>query len=220
MEIPDYFKSFLTACNVCKKKTGVLRGLSVMAVLLFAASLSASTITISAGGKFANLTASSDFSAPDETWSFSFVVNTKPAVSNVSLGNYFDVDFSDFTYSLDGSQVFITPEDIRFFSTSQYGGFNICFTTACSFLDSPTDGFSILDKQMYNGHESAPTMLTGTFSSTYLEVYVDSFEYLQQPPGHTMVLAGTTTPEPSTVPTVGAGLLLVLAGRRLQRRAA
>ena len=122
-------------------------------VLLIAASLSASTITISDSDTFSSTTGSSAFSGPDETYSFSFVVNTTPGVSNVDPGNYFDVDFSDFTYTLDGSPVTITPVDIRFFNASQLGGFEICFTTACSFFDNPIDGFVFigqLGRQMYS----------------------------------------------------------------------
>ena len=218
MGILAYLRGFLTAHNICQKRMGVLCG--VHDVPLFAVSLSASSITISASGEFVAGTLTSPFSAPDETWSFSFVVDTNPGVSNVNLGNYFDVDFSDFTYDLDGSPVAITPEDIRFFSTSQYGGFSICFTTACSFFNSPADGFSILGKQMYTQSESAPTMSVGAFTSTYLEVYVDSYEFLQQPPGHTTLLAELNPiPEPSTIPILCAGLLLATVGpRRRQRR--
>jgi len=161
MGIPGHLKGFLPARSIFPNKLRVLRALS-MAVLLSAAGLSASTITISASGEFVAGTATSAFSAPDETWAFSFVVDSMPAVSNVDPGNYFDVDFSAFTYLLNGSPVAITPEDIRFFSSSQFGGFSICFTAACSFFNSPTDGFSILGPQMYTGPESAPTMLTGS----------------------------------------------------------
>jgi hypothetical protein len=220
MEIPDYLTNFLMACNVCKRKMGVLRGLSVMAVLLFAASLSASTITISSSGTFSKNTGSSTFSGPNETWAFSFVVASSPAVSNVDLGNYFDVAFSDFSYSLDDSAVAITPVDIRFFSTAQFSGFNICFTTACSFFNSPTDGFDIegTGTQMYTGHESAPTMSTGTFTANFLDIYVNSDEYKQLPHPTLRAVANLATPEPSTIATLSAGLLLALAGRRFRRR--
>jgi hypothetical protein len=216
----DYSKGFITAGAACGNNLRALGGLWRMtfAVLICAASLSASIVTISASGTFASGTASSTFSAPDETWAFSFEVDSNPAVSNVDLGNYFDVDFSDFTYSLDGSAVAITPADIRFYSLSQFGGFSICFTTACSFFNSPTDGIEVQGSQMYTGSESAPTMSTGTFTSTYLDAYVDTVEY-NQPPHQTITAAAVATPEPSTIPTIGAGLLLALAVRRLRRRA-
>ena len=212
MGMPYYLEPLLAACSVCRNKARMMCG---FAVLLFAASVSASTITISASGTFLTGTAASSFSGPDETWSFSFVVDTNPAVSNVNLGNYFDADFSDFTYYLDGSPVAITPVDIRFFSTLQYGGFEICFATPCEFFNSPTDGFDIIGLQMYSGSESAPTMLADSFTSTFLDVYVNSEEYNQ--PAHQSVLV-VATPEPSSILTLGSGLLLALAGRRLRRR--
>ena len=223
MEVRDYLKRFVTACDVCENNRWVLGALSRMtfAVLLLSASLSASTIIISASGTFTNLTASSPFSGPDETWSFSFDVDSQPAVSNVNPGNYFDVAFSDFSYFLDGSPVAITPVDIRFFNTSQLGGFNICFTVACSFFNSPTDGFEIQTPQMFKGSESAPTMSTGTFTSPYMDLYVDSNDYFEVyggRPVQTVTAAVVATPEPSTILILGAGFLLALAGRRLRRR--
>jgi len=195
-------------------------------VLLIAASLSASSIVISDTDTFPSTTGNSEFSAPDETYSFSFVVNTTPGVYNVDPGNYFDVDFLDFTYSLNGSPVDITPVDIRFFNTSQLGMFEICFTTACSFFNNPSDGFVFIGQagqQMYTGPESAPTMLTGTFAPNFAYLYIDSneyFEYFQNPrtPTHFIVAATNPVPEPSTILTLGAGFLsLLVAGYRRRR---
>jgi len=215
MGMPAYLRGLFTARKICPQRTGVFCGLS-MAVLLSAASLCASTITISASGEFSAGTATSAISGPDETWAFSFVVDSMPAVSNVNPGNYFDVDFSDFEYSLDGSPVAITPEDIRFFSASQYGGFSICFTVACSFFNNPTEGFTFIEfPQMYTGSESAPTMETGEFGPHVLYVFANSNQVYLTAFQNVLAVA---TPEPSTLPTLGAGILLGLAGRHLRRR--
>jgi hypothetical protein len=183
----------------------------VALALLFAGSLSASNIIISANGTFTNTTATSTLSAPDDAWSFSFVVDSQPAVSNAIPGDYFDVAFSDFKYSLDGSSVAITPVDIRFFNTFQLGGFNLCFTAACVFFNSPADGFEIESPQMYQGSELAPTMMTGAFSSTFLDFFVNPIDYNQPP--HQTLLATVATPEPSAILPLSGMLLLALAAR-------
>jgi hypothetical protein len=142
-------------------------------------------------------------------------VDSTPAVSNVSPDNYFDVAFSDFTYSLDGSPVAITPIDIRFFSASQFGMFEICFTTACSFFDNPANGFVFIGDQMYTGSESAPSMLTGTFTSEYAYAFADTTQIFLKP---TQTIQAVSTPEPSALQISVAGFLLMAAGRFRRRR--
>jgi hypothetical protein len=183
--------------------------------LVFAGSLSASNITIGAGGTFTAATGTSTFSAPDETWSFSFAVDPQPAVSNASPDNYFDVAFTDFNYSLNNSPVTITPVDIRFFSASQFGGFNICFITACSFFDDPANGLEFEGPQMYQGSTSTPTMLVGDFTAAFVDEFADSIEYNQ--PSHQAIMA-TATPEPSVIWPCVTAFLLALAGQRARQR--
>ncbi len=219
MDIAGDLMEFLTIiCKEGRSAGGFSRLLLAVkstrfSVLLLTASLSASTITISDSGTFSSRTASSTFSAPDETWSLSFVVDSAPHVSNVNPGNYFDVAFSDFHYFLDGSPVAITPADIRFFNASQFGMFEICFTVSCSFFNNPTDGFAFVGPQMYTGLESEPTILTGTFTPSYAYAYVDTTEFFQAPEK----IQAVNTPEPRTTLALGAGLLLIVARRWRQR---
>jgi hypothetical protein len=181
---------------------------------LFAASLSAGSIAISANGTFNGSAATSTFSAPNETYSFAFTVATNPAVSSVLAGAYFNAAFSGFTYFLNGSAVAITPADISFFSASDDGGLNICFLAACTGAVSPSDGIVIEGNQMYVGLESAPTMTTGSYTTTALDLHVTG-GFSTQP--NTTVQAVSSVPEPSTFLMLGAGLL-ALAGRRVYRR--
>jgi hypothetical protein len=185
---------------------------------LSAVTLSGSTITYSDSGTFLSGTAQSAFSGSNEAWSFSFMVDSQPAVFNVNAGNYFDVAFSDFNYSLNGVPAAMTPVDIRFYSAAQYGGFSICLITGCFALNNPTDGLLFLNSgdgsqsQMYTGPESAPTMLAETWKSNYFFVFVNSnqyFEHAQQ------TVQAVATAEPSvTIPMLGFGLFLGLASRR------
>jgi hypothetical protein len=214
MEMPDYLSNISPALQGSEKKM-LLWG-ARMTVLLFAVSLTASTITYNASGTFNSSTPSSAYSGPDETWSLSFDVNSTPVVSNVDAGGYFDAAFSDFSYSLDGVAVAITPVDIRFFSALDYGGFDICFTIACQYFNSPTDGIEIETSQLFTGSESAPTMSAGNFPWIEMSLFVDSSYYPQVPPGTGSVEA-LATPEPSSILMLGSGLLLALAGRRPRR---
>ena len=173
---------------------------------------------ISSSGTFDSSTATSTFSAPDETWSFSFLVDSSPAVSNVVEGEYFDVSFSDFTYTVNGESVAITPADILFFNADDMGMFGICFIDVCATDTDQSDGFVFYGPQMYTGDESAPTMSTGTFSPNTEYVLVDG-TYFPQTPSDVNAEEQATAPEPSTVFSLGAGLFLSLAAWRLRRTA-
>jgi hypothetical protein len=97
----------------------------------------------------------------------------------------------------------------------RFGGFNICFTVGCSFFNNPTDGFEFIEfVQMYAGSEFAPTMIDGTFGPRIVDVFVNSNQYDEK---FQKVLA-VATPEPSTIPALGAGILWGLAGLLLRRR--
>ena len=102
-----------------------------LAVALLAGSLSAGTITYSGSGKFAPGTATSAYAAPSETWSFSFLVDMKPAVSGAIPGEDFNAAFTDFTYFLNGSPDAISPDYIEYFATAYKGVFGICFDAIC-----------------------------------------------------------------------------------------
>lgn len=97
-------------------------------VALCCVSAQAGTILYTDSGTFSGSTPSTVFSRPSETWAFSFQANTDPTpLTDVGMGG-FSFTFSDFSYSLDGSPVAITPTLIRFFSATNSGGFGICFS--------------------------------------------------------------------------------------------
>jgi hypothetical protein len=194
----------------------------LLAAGLAASTLSASTIVISANGRFTKTTPVSPFSGPGDTWSLSFDVDNQPTVYNVNPGNYFDVDFSDFTYLLNGDAVAIAPVDIRFFSGVEFGGFNVCFDVACSFFNSPEDGLEIEDldnQQLYQGPTSAPTIITGSFPAHSFDLFVNSEDYIEL--DHPTIVSQTavTTPEPSAAIPLGAAMLLLAwTGRRSRKK--
>jgi hypothetical protein len=65
------------------------------------------------------------------------------------------------------------PPRVIFFYRS-LGGFDVCFTTFVVLVGC-TDGLGAeAGPQMYTGSTSAPTMLTGAFTSTEFDVWVGS----------------------------------------------
>ncbi len=173
----------------------------------------ANTIFYSDSGTFTASTPSSDFTAPSETWSFEFQANSNPVVSEFGMGG-FDFAFSDFSYSLDGSPVAITPTFIRFFSAANGGGFAVCFdgTTEATCADGLGTGF--FTTQMYSGPTSAPTLLPGPFD-------LDEFGGVANSVGFNLpntTVQATETPEPSTLLPLAAGLLALSVRRVYWRR--
>ena len=174
----------------------------------------AATISYTDSGTFTTSTPTTAFSGAGEPWAFAFQADSNPAVSDVGMGG-FDFAFSNFSYTLDGSHVAITPTFIRFFSGTNGGGFLICFngTTAASCADglgSPLFG----QPQMYTGTTSAPTLIAGSFSITSFATVVNSTVFDE--PNTTVLATAASIPEPSTLLLLAAGLL-VLGGRLSHR---
>lgn len=203
--------------------------------LLLPLAAHAGTISYSDSGTFSASTASSEFSGPSETWAFSFQADTNPAPLSDITGGGFSLTFSNFSYFLGGSPVAITPVFIRFFSDANGGGFGICFNNGTnaspggrtSLPGGPnstcTEELAAFGTDpigapggagsMYTGTTSAPTLISGSFTSGQFGVAVGSTGY-QQP---TTIVQATAVPEPSTLLTLAVGLL-ALGGQRLHLR--
>jgi len=142
---------------------------------------------------------STDWTAPNESWSFSFVTSSTPAVSNVfdnEHGGFFDGASSDFSYTLNGSPVPTTPPQISWFSTG-YGGL-IDVNLAGDFSFEP------LGDQAYTGSESDPTIVPGTYtlSGGGVFFFTPSTDFLP--------LTGEVTITQVSAPEGGATLLYLL----------
>jgi hypothetical protein len=96
-------------------------------ITLLASSLAADTLRISSTGFFTSILPTSAFTAPNTNYSFSFLLESHPAVSNVMPREWFDVAFTNFDYRLNASPVAVRVADIRFFSNADFGFFDICF---------------------------------------------------------------------------------------------
>jgi len=187
--------------------------LLLLAVFAFGtAPAQADTVTYTDSGTFTASTPSDafGFSGPGIMWAFSFQADTNPALSDVGMGG-FSFAFSDFSYSLGGSAVAITPTFIRFFSGTNDGGFAICFDGAT--FGTCSEGLATVGPQMYSGTTSAPTLLAGTFVQDGFGVIAGSTS--SNEPNTTLV---GSIPEPSTFLTLAAGLLTLSGLRRSRPR--
>jgi hypothetical protein len=193
----------------CPMKTLMKPLLPILALCCWAPA-HADTISYTASGTFSAATPSSTFTGASETWAFAFQADSNPTILEFGNGG-FNFAFSNFSYSLNGSPVAITPTFIRFFSGGNGGGFAICFNGTNAQNCTDALGF-IFGPQMYTGMTSAPTLLPGPFTSD-LGVVVNSAGFDL---GNTTVQT-TVTPEPSTLLTLAAGLLALGARRRLHR---
>ena len=190
-------------------KSTLIRLLPILAICWLP--VRADTISYSDSGTFSASTPSDAlaFSGPSETWAFHFDEDSHPTVLEHGNGG-FDFAFSDFSYSLNGSPVAITPTFIRFFSPGNGGGFEICFNGTT--VQNCTDGFvtPFFLAPMYTGTTAAPTLLTGAFTFD-VGVNVNGAGFDE---GTTTVEA---TPEPSTWLMLSASVV-ALVGRRLYLR--
>lgn len=167
--------------------------------LLLATSCSASTLLVTTAGTFDGLPPGTAFPL-GAAWNLSFTLSGNPAVSGVNLGDSFDPVFSNAVFTENGAPVSsIGLEFLTFRASGDLGGFVFCLnSSAC------IDGFEFIMPQLYSGPESNPTILTGVFDPTRLNVMENAFVFQQfdfQP------VTISALPEPSTLALTGLALL-------------
>lgn len=184
-------------------------------LLLSAGGLSANTLLVTASGTFSSTTPTSTFSAPGESWSFSFEVDSMPVVLSSEYDLEFSPSFTDFTYTLDGSAVAITPANIQFYSADDGGLLNVCFAPACPSSSNPTNGFELEGAQAYSGLVTSPTINTGVYPTITLLAFVGGEMNFYTMDNSIVTIA--SVPEPGTLSFVivlGMGILACTAMRR------
>ena len=116
----------------------------------------ADLISISGSGTWAADATTTGLSAPDESWTLTFDVDSPIPVTNLDVGDGQSVPIIDAVYTLDGSQVG-TATDVRFFAS----GFGGLFTVDFSGVGSPFD-LDFYGPQVVDG--TTGQLIAGTYS--------------------------------------------------------
>lgn len=174
---------------------------------LLAAGLSTSafadTLTVTESGVFSASTPVTSYSAPNQTFTIRFNVDSMPTVTNVATGLYFTPAVTNFTYLLNGN-VASNPTATVFFSAADAGLMNICFISSCS-GNQLTNGLSIQGPQVYTGTEAAPMILRGSFAPTFGSVFVNGTGTVLASEANVNIVSAQT-PEPSSIALLATGL--------------
>ena len=180
-------------------------GIALAAALSPLAAAADATYLVSESGVFASNAPTTAESAPNATFSYSFLIDANPVVNYVT--NFtgpdcgFDAQFSDFTYQLNGASVPVVGPDVQFYGTAFGGGANISFADNDNFFLYTADA-----TQFYTGTFEDPTITPGIYG---LDPTQSLFETDYAGTNATPVsgnLAITATPEPSTLLLLSTGL--------------
>jgi hypothetical protein len=118
------------------------------------------TLLVTDSGVWGDTAPTTVWSAPDQTWSYSFLISSTALPDDVVLtahGIHFQRDFSDFTYTLDGASVATDPSSITWYGTAWGGLLNVNFGTAAI----PDASFEPFGLQAF---DSSLTIIPGTYS--------------------------------------------------------
>jgi hypothetical protein len=180
---------------------------------------------VSETGTFAANAPTTTESAPNATFSYSFLIDSTPAINFVT--NFtgadcgFDAPISDFKYTLNGAPVALTFPDVEFFGSSFGGGAGI--TPSAPEPTTPTSTFAAdnfflytqTNEQFYSGTFENPTIIPGIYQ---LDPNQSIFETDYMGTNATAISGDieiTATPEPSSLVLLITGLAgLAIAVRR------
>jgi hypothetical protein len=180
------------------------KGLLIAVSLVACGIASAAPVYVSAGGQFASSDTAGPLVAANGLFTFQFALDTNPNPLAVTpLG--FDVPFSFFSYTLNGSAVSVSPSEIRLNTAANGGLFDIFFGTG---INAPELSFQGV--QAFFGTPAAPSISLGNYSILSW-TYSDGSNYDTQSPSSRTVSV-SAVPEPSSTLLFACGLIALSAG--------
>ena len=163
--------------------------------------LSAAPLYVSVSGRFATTDVTGPLVSPNGAFSLAFVVDSNPTPipgTVTTLG--FDPPSSDFHYTLNGTESAISPGEIRFNTLANGGLFDLTLGSGLTASE-----FSFTGVQAFSGSTATPTFASGEYGiSSWTFSNAANFD-VQNPTGASVAI--TPTPEPSSLATLGAGLI-------------
>lgn len=177
---------------------------------MLAAVGSATPLLVQLSGTWGATAPVSTWSAPNESWSWSFTIDSNPTPTFYVTGVEFVAPITSFTYVLNGSAVATQPSSVLWITGGLGGMFEVGF--------SGNAMFALSDVQAYTGPESAPTIIPGAYVLNSSQSQAEVGEYDQ-------LISGTVTitpedlnaPEPAALALalMGAAALAGLRRRRI-----
>jgi len=167
--------------------------------------------TVSSSGTFLGSAPATFFTAPNGTFSFSFVVDSNPSPSS-SGASFFRTVFSDLTYRLNGSIVATSGNEIGFVTDAGDGGLVIRAT--------PSFDIDLRTSQLFSLPTSAPTILPGSYAIRCGQFVTASAPFActnMIASGSLLSVGAAGVPEPGTVGLGLMGLVGMWAWRRRVR---
>lgn len=195
-----------------RKQTLTTLGLLLLFVLL-AVRGNAAPLLVSSSGTWGASAPTSLWTAPNATWTFSFLTESNPTITS-SWSTGFNPPYSAFQYTLNGSAVATVPAAIAF---------NTYATLVVSFGSGT--GFQLFGPPAFVGSTSAPTIVPGNYIamaqpntvSPYFEI---NSNFIQGLTGTVVTIspASVSVPEPSTLLSLSGAALGFVAWRRRRTR--
>jgi hypothetical protein len=170
----------------------------------------AGTLTVTDSGVWAGGAPTTTESAPGESWSLSFQVESSPTPISYTTGVQTVVPITNLIFDLNGLAVQSEPSggSVELFTGE---GFRLYFPNA--------DALQIQDNaQLYSGTEASPTVLPGSYPPGFANnafLFDNATSSFYNFTSNDIVIASSTaTPEPSSFLLLGAGLAALARGCR------